>query len=89
MTKLEELENEVQSLYNKYYDLHNKKLKIKETIDGCLAKIGSSYNEKEVEKYYNILINKTILEYKNIAREAHKAWDEYFNLWIKWREKNE
>ena len=86
MTKLEELENEVQTLYNKYYDLHNKKQNMKDTINGCLNRIAVSDDEVEVDRLYNTLISRYILEYKNIARECHNAWNEYHDKWLKWVE---
>lgn len=81
----EKLTNEVQTLYNKYYDLHKKTMNQKDTIDGCLNRIAVSDEEEEVERYYNALINRSILEYKKIARECHNAWIEYEAKWDEWR----
>lgn len=43
-------------------------------INGCLNRIAVSDDENEVDRYYNVLINHSIKEYKDICREAHKQF---------------
>lgn len=72
--------------YKKYKELYLKIKNQKDMIDGCLNRIAVSDNEKEVERYYNCLINHSIKEYKDNARKAHKQWiiyDNLFNEYVK------
>lgn len=89
MTKLEQLKIDMQNEYKKYINLYVKLNNQKDTIDGMLNRIAVSDDEEEVERYYNALINESIKEYKEKARECHRQWlvyEKLFNEYVK--EKN-
>lgn len=86
MTKLEQLKTDMRSEFEKYKKLQNELNNRHDMIVGCLNRIAVSDDEKEVERYYNDLINRSIKEYKDKARECHKQWlvyDEIFEEYAK------
>ena len=84
MTKLD-----MQNEYQKYNQLHIKLSNQKDMINGCLNRIAVSDDEEEVERYYNDLINRSIKEYKELARKCHKQWLNYEKIFDKYvKEKN-
>lgn len=89
MTKLEQLKIDMQNEYQKYQQLYKESCNKSDTITGCLNRISVSDDEEEVERYYNNLINRSIKEYKEKARECHRQWliyNKVFNEYVK--EKN-
>lgn len=84
MTKLEELIINMQNEFKIFKDLNNELSNKKDMIIGCLNRISVSDNEEEVERLYNTLINYSIKDYKNYARECHKQWVVYENLLYKY-----
>lgn len=90
MTKLEQLKIDMKNEYQKYKQLYKELCNKSDTITGCLNRIAVSDDEEEVERYYNNLINRSIKEYKEKARECHRQWlvyEKLFNEYVK--EKND